>query len=302
MLRRIFRSIGRTATASAEGATPPASADGAASPALAEGVTPAAAAERPADARDRRLAAAHAGVSIDLHRRIQFDGLTVAGLEFRGLVDECLRDSSTVVGELKAFHRYQAALILARYFAHTLDVPGERAECGVFSGFGSLLMCRLMRARSPGFDGTGFHLVDSFEGLSSPSTQDAVELREKPGRGTVAVLGYGKGGFAAPIEYARAAMREFPGARIHKGWIPEVLAALPDAPFAFVHVDVDLYEPTRACLEHFYPRLAGGGVIVCDDYGAPRFPGAARAWDDYCDRRGIPYVVLDTGQSIILRE
>lgn len=291
MLRRILRSIGRTAT----------SVDGG-KPALADDATSRpAATERPADVRDRRLAAAHAGVPIDLHRRIQFDGITVAGLEFRRLVDDCLRDSSTVVGELKAFHRYQAALILARYFAHTLDVPGERVECGVFSGFGSLLMCRLMRARQPGFDGTGFHLVDSFEGLSSPAAEDALELVEKPGRGTVAVLGFDKGGFVAPIEYARAAMREFPGARIHKGWIPEVLAALPDAPFAFVHVDVDLYEPTRACLEHFYPRLAEGGVIVCDDYGAPRFPGAARAWDEYCDRRGIPYVVLDTGQSIILR-
>ena len=291
MLRRILRSIGRTAT----------SVDGG-KPALADDATSRpAATERPADVRDRRLAAAHAGVPIDLHRRIQFDGITVAGLEFRRLVDDCLRDSSTVVGELKAFHRYQAALILARYFAHTLDVPGERVECGVFSGFGSLLMCRLMRARQPGFDGTGFHLVDSFEGLSSPAAEDALELREKPGRGTVAVLGFDKGGFVAPIEYARAAMREFPGARIHKGWIPEVLAALPDAPFAFVHVDVDLYEPTRACLEHFYPRLAEGGVIVCDDYRAPRFPGAAGAWDEYCDRRGIPYVVLDTGQSIILR-
>jgi hypothetical protein len=43
-------------------------------------------------------------------------------------------------------------------------------------------------------------------------------------------------------------------------------------------------------------------VIVCDDYGAPRFPGATRAWDEYCERQQIPYVVLDTGQSIILRE
>ena len=203
---------------------------------------------------------------------------------------------------LKAFHRYQAALLLARYFAHTLDVPGERVECGVFSGFGSLLMCRLMRARRPEFDGTGFHLVDSFEGLSPPVAEDAVALREKPGRGTVAVLGYDKGGFTAPIEYARAAMREFPGARIHQGWIPDVLAALPDTRFAFVHVDVDLYQPTLACLEHFYPRLAAGGAIVCDDYGAPRFPGAARAWDEYCDLHRIPFVVLDTGQSIILRE
>lgn len=283
MLRRILKSIGRTA--SCAGAAPPA-----------------ADAAHPVDRRDRRLAAAHAGVSIDLHRRIQFDGFTVAGLDFRALADGCLRDSSTGVAPLKAFHRYQTALLLARYFAHTLDVPGERVECGVFSGFVSLLMCRLMRAHRPGFDGTGFHLVDSFEGLSPPAPEDALEVREEPGRGTVAVFGYDRDGFTAPIEYARAAMREFPGSRIHKGWIPEVFAALPDAPFAFVHVDVDLYEPTRACLEHFHPRLADGGAIVCDDYGAPRFPGATRAWDEYCDRHRIPFVVLDTGQSIILRE
>jgi len=297
MLRRILKSMGKT-PAPAAGEAPPSPAGGV--PAAPADASPAA--ERPEDARDRRLAAAHSGVSIELHQRIQFDGLTVAGLEFRRLVEECLRDSSTVLGALKAFHRYQAALLLARYFAHTIDVPGDRVECGVFSGFGSLLMCRLMRARHPGFDGTGFHLVDSFEGLSPPVAEDAVAFRDKPGRGRVAVLGFGKGEFAAPIEYARAAMREFPGARIHQGWIPDVLAALPDTRFAFVHVDVDLYQPTLACLEHFHPRLAAGGAIVCDDYGAPRFPGAARAWDEYCDRHRIPFVVLDTGQSIILRE
>jgi hypothetical protein len=300
MLRRILRSIGGRPGASAQptGAVAPPP-DAAPAPEVAPSP---AAAERSEDARDKRLAAAHAGVSMDLHRRIQFGGLTVAGLDFQELVDQCLRDSSTGLGALKAFHRYQAAFLLARYFVHTLDVPGERAECGVFSGFGSLFMCRLMRAHRPGYDGTGFHLVDSFEGLSAPSVEDAVTLREKPGRGTVAVFKHEKGGFVAPIEYARAAMREFPAARIHKGWIPEVLAALPDARFAFVHIDVDLYRPTAACLEHFWPRLAEGGAIVCDDYGAPRFPGAARAWDEYCERHRIPFVVLDTGQSVILRE
>ena len=47
---------------------------------------------------------------------------------------------------------------------------------------------------------------------------------------------------------------------------------------SFVHLDVDLYEPTRACLDYFLPRLSPGGFVICDDYGAPTFPGAARAW------------------------
>ena len=57
----------------------------------------------------------------------------------------------------------------------------------------------------------------------------------------------------------------------------------------------------RACLDYFYPRLSAGGVILCDDYGAPLFPGAARAWDAFCEENDVPFVVLDTGQSVILK-
>jgi hypothetical protein len=42
-------------------------------------------------------------------------------------------------------------------------------------------------------------------------------------------------------------------------------------------------------------------VIVCDDYGAPFFPGASRAWDRYCGEHDVPFVVLPTGQSVILK-
>ena len=47
--------------------------------------------------------------------------------------------------------------------------------------------------------------------------------------------------------------------------------------------------------------LVSGGVIMCDDYGAPLFPGAYRAWNRYCDEAGIPLVVLDTGQAVLLK-
>ena len=68
-----------------------------------------------------------------------------------------------------------------------------------------------------------------------------------------------------------------------------------------MHIDVDLYEPTRGCLEYFYPRLVEGGVMICDDYGAPLYPGAHKAWDEYCGQNDIAYVVLDTGQSVLIK-
>ena len=70
---------------------------------------------------------------------------------------------------------------------------------------------------------------------------------------------------------------------------------------SFVHLDVDLYAPTFDSLTYFYPRLSTGVVIICDDCGAPLFPGAHRAWDDFCEQHEVPYVVLDTGQSVIVK-
>ncbi|HSD42676.1 MAG TPA: TylF/MycF/NovP-related O-methyltransferase [Burkholderiales bacterium] len=69
-----------------------------------------------------------------------------------------------------------------------------------------------------------------------------------------------------------------------------------------MHLDVDLYAPTRACLEYFLPRLVSGGVVVCDDYGSSAFPGAARAWDEVCGDGALPFVELPTGQAVILKE
>ncbi len=72
--------------------------------------------------------------------------------------------------------------------------------------------------------------------------------------------------------------------RLHPGWIPERFADVGDQSFAFVHVDVDLYEPTRNSLEFFWPRLAPGGILSCDDYGLTQFPGARQAVDPWRDQ------------------
>lgn len=103
------------------------------------------------------------------------------------------------------------------------------------------------------------------------------------------------------MKIARQTLSDFPRLAFHQGWIPAVFNDLPEGRWSFVHLDLDLFEPTYASLDYFYPRLAPGGAIICDDYGAPLFPGAHRAWDRYCDEHDVPYVVLDTGQSVILK-
>ena len=51
--------------------------------------------------------------------------------------------------------------------------------------------------------------------------------------------------------------------------------------YSFVHIDVDLYQPTLDSHEYFFERLHKGGIIVCDDYGYSQFPGASLAVDKF---------------------
>ncbi len=259
--------------------------------------------ELPQD-KQRRLAVAHLQAPRDLHLRIMFDDMRVGADPLIEFTHACARESDSFVPPLKALHRPLASYFLARYFVYALDLEGARAECGVFNGMSALVMCRAAKTRKPEFDGANLHLIDSFKGLSRPGEEDYVQVRAAGASaedGTRAGSAYAEGALASSIHAVHDALRDFPRVTIHPGWIPEAFTKLPDTKWAFVHLDVDLYAPTLASLEYFFPKLTQGGVIICDDYSAPLFPGAHRAWDEFCADHEVPYVVLDTGQSVIIK-
>jgi hypothetical protein len=233
---------------------------------------------------------------IDTHLDILYRDCRVSGIEFLPLYRDCIARSETQVSAWKSFIRVQSALNLVRYFLHSLDVPGRRIECGVFRGFSALLLCEAARAAG-GYSGEDLHLVDSFAGFAPPQQEDFIPLqgRDHTANGPA----FSAGDAAAPEAHVRALLSGFPGASIHRGWIPQVYSALPEGLWSFVHIDVDLYAATLASLEYFHPRLAEGGVIVCDDYGSTLFPGARRAWDEFCGAAGLAFVVLETGQAVL---
>lgn len=75
--------------------------------------------------------------------------------------------------------------------------------------------------------------------------------------------------------------------RAIKGWFPQAYAGLEDRRWRFVHLDMDLYEPTRVALEMLWPQLVPGGVMVFHDYDNLSFPGVKIAVDRFLDRLGL---------------
>jgi O-methyltransferase len=245
------------------------------------------------------LKARHERAPLDLHTRILFGDVEIAGTPLLDLYDSCIKESATPVSPWKTFARIQGAANLARYFLHTLKLDGARAECGVFQGFSALFVCRAAALATGTFDGAGFHLIDSFAGFPKPQAEDFIPIRS--GNETSHAPAFGEGDAAVSFEQVCAVFRDYPGVRFHRGFIPQVLSQVPDTRWAFVHIDVDLHEPTLASIEYFYPRMVKGGVIVCDDYGSKLFPGARKAWESYCEANGIAFVTLETGQSVLIK-
>jgi Macrocin-O-methyltransferase (TylF) len=67
--------------------------------------------------------------------------------------------------------------------------------------------------------------------------------------------------------------------------VPQYMAQNPDLKISMLNLDTDVYEPAVTILEHLYPRIVSGGVLVLDDYGV--FPGETKAVDDYFSGQNI---------------
>jgi O-methyltransferase len=253
--------------------------------------------------RIQKLVAAAERAPIDSHLRILYGEVTIAGRPLLELTAEAMQRSNTWNPPAKTIHRRERTFNLARYFLYASTLPGRQIECGVFNGCSALACCLARRAAQAEFNGAPLHLVDSFEGLSAPRAEDWFQIGSAGGETTASTPPlWPANNFKARLEDVKAVFASFPDVQIHKGWIPAALEQLPEARWSFVHIDLDLYEPTGACLEYFLPRMVPGGVIVCDDYGSLMFPGAARAWDEVLVSRGAPFVELPTGQSVFMAE
>lgn len=184
----------------------------------------------------------------------------------------------------------------------TTGLPGGAVECGCWRGLSSLLTCEYLRRENALFRGDGFTIIDSFEGLSEPTLEDSIERDLVRGGKTRKGRPFkGAGAYAASLDHVREVLGEFPDVELVKGWIPQVLATLPEREYRYVHVDLDLYAPILDAFRYFYPRLVRGGVLVSDDYGSLFWPGAKRAVEEFCQESGARLLASVTGQAIVMK-
>ncbi|MFT4304533.1 MAG: TylF/MycF/NovP-related O-methyltransferase [Candidatus Woesearchaeota archaeon] len=175
--------------------------------------------------------------------------------------------------------------LLAHYelFKMTRDLPGAIVECGVFKGvsfarfagfrdlFGNAYSHKLI-----GFDIFGDFPQTNYKddekyrdkfiesaGIESISKEQLEEVLQN--KGTNSNIELIKGDISRTV--------------------PQYVLDNPHLKISLLNLDTDIYEPAVTILEHLWPRIVKGGILILDDYGT--FPGETKAVDDFFKDKNI---------------
>ena len=204
-----------------------------------------------------------------------------------------IQDDDALIRAWMQGHTTNNAGDLARFYNLYLNIEqvlreqiqGDFVELGVYKGNSAFLLAHLARRA-----GRHLYLFDTFSGFDS---------RDFVGEDRKRMHGHFSDTSLAGV---RALVGESAVTYV-KGFFPDSLSTVsPPETLAVVHLDCDLYEPMRAGLETFYPRLSPGGIMFLHVYSSGEWPGAQRAIDEFLQDKPERVVLIpDKSGTAVLR-
>lgn len=226
----------------------------------------------------------------------KFDGSKKTGLDStieNNIAEHCQTYGIDPLDAVKLFPVLARRQWLKRFLAHadffrqTLEVPGDIAELGVFRGLGLMTWANLLECYCIGDRTKTVYGFDNWQGFTELSPQDGmVEAAVQK-----LVGGFSPKDFKHELQGAIELFdsdRFIPWkARIKlvdghiEETVPNFTREHPGVRFSLIHFDADLYLPTKIALEHFWPLLSRGGIMLFDEYSIPEWPGETKAVDEF---------------------
>lgn len=208
-------------------------------------------------------------------------------------VFESCRDSTET--KLDGFPKYARRQHLKRFLAMyelfklALPVKGSVVECGVFRGFGLMSWAKLSTILEPENLTRRIYGFDTFDGFPSLAAEDT-NAHTQTHVGDLRASSYNELQQLIDIYDQDRFLGHIPKVALIKGDItataPQFIQEHPHLLVSLLFVDCDLYEPTKAALRNFLPRMPKGAILAFDELDNPQWPGETLAMiEETADQR-----------------
>ena len=183
---------------------------------------------------------------------------------------------------------YDRLYVFWQAIQNVIDIPGAVVEVGTYRGGSAYFIAKafvaLTGAEVP------FSVFDTFTGHPGAAISEHDPFQE-PGQ-------FDDTSYDDVREY----LSPFARLEVHAGDVLTQLPGLQESAYRLVHLDTDLYRPTKACLDYFGARLSAGGVLVVDDYASQKCPGVRDAVFEYLETTDrLQAWDMRTEQLVLLR-
>jgi hypothetical protein len=156
------------------------------------------------------------------------------------------------------------ALILNLRQLQAEGIEGDFAELGVWKGNSAAILAEFAAS-----SGKRLFLFDTFSGFDE---RDLVNVDKSHSVR-----------FAdTSVDYVRRNIGHDAITTYVQGYFPaSVTDEVRNRTYALAHIDCDLYDPMKAALQFFYPRMPRGGMLILHDYSSGTWSGATQAIDEF---------------------
>jgi hypothetical protein len=223
-------------------------------------------------------------------RRLGYDVVKVeAGGDTNPYPPDCDQATIEVIERIAPYtltsHERVMALCASVEHIVAAGVPGALVECGVWRGGSSMAMALTLRRL--GVTDRDLYMFDTFTHMPFPGEED-VDLFGTPAADQYEAAANAEAFRYLPFDEVKRALAStgYPTERMHfvQGMVEETIPEQAPEQIALCRLDTDWYESTAHEMEHLWPRVAPGGIVIIDDYG--HFMGAKKAVDEHFGRIG----------------
>ncbi len=209
--------------------------------------------------------------------------------EYKKLSENFRKSKLSIEKKLENFpnyvHRRDIAMFLNRYeiFKLILNTHGSIVECGVNLGAGLFSWLHFSTILEP-FNTSRFIIgFDTFEGFKSLDKNDdrGIYKNKELFKEFTERQSFDEIVSSLNLQNSMRPLNHLPKISVVKGdalkTIPNFIKENPHTIVSLLHLDFDIYKPSKIAIEKFLPRMPKGSVIALDGTNCPEGPGEAIA-------------------------